>query len=109
MLVVGEYDCCFLPQLTQLLQSTQTNTPMPSRNEIIEMVAQNMYSGRIINNAHRGDIVEMMVLSALGNDWNLVGLGWHPWDKLSESVGIAIKNIKLKDNGRLVDNDNGNS
>lgn len=52
----------------------------PDRSEIIEMVAKQMYSGRILNNAHRGDLVEMMVLAALGPEWRHVGLGWHPWD-----------------------------
>ena len=52
----------------------------PTRDDVIAMVAENMYSGRILNNTHRGDVVEMIVLSALGSDWRLVGLGWHPWD-----------------------------
>ena len=56
-----------------------------------------MYSGKIINNAHRGDIVEMIVLSALGNDWDLVGLGWHPWDLQRggghERVRIQVRQV----------------
>jgi len=44
------------------------------------MVTKYMYSGKILNNVHRGNIVEMMVLSALGSDWKMVSLGWHPWD-----------------------------
>lgn len=52
----------------------------PTRDDVIAMVAENMYSDRILNNSHRGDVVEMIVLSALGSDWRLVGLGWHPWD-----------------------------
>jgi hypothetical protein len=28
----------------------------PSREDIIEMVATHMYRGRIVNNAHRGDL-----------------------------------------------------
>ena len=39
-----------------------------------------MFGGRILNNSHRGDLVEMMVAMALGPDWQFVGLGWHPWD-----------------------------
>ncbi|HEC02430.1 MAG TPA: hypothetical protein ENI81_02740 [Phycisphaerales bacterium] len=58
---------------------TEPNS-MPTRTAIIDMVAAHMYSGRILNNAHRGELVEMMVLAALGNDWRHVGLGWHPWD-----------------------------
>lgn len=52
----------------------------PDRDEVISMVSRIMYSNKILNNAHRGDIVEMMVLSALGSDWRMVSLGWHPWD-----------------------------
>lgn len=53
---------------------------VPDRTQIIDLTAKHMYSGRILNNAHRGDIVEVMVLSALGPEWKHVGLGWHPWD-----------------------------
>lgn len=55
-------------------------TSTPDRTAIIGMVAEHMYGGRILNNAHRGDVVEMMALAALGPDWEHVGLGWHPWD-----------------------------
>jgi hypothetical protein len=68
---------------------------IPTRSDIIEMVAREMYSGRILNNSHRGDVVEMMVLAALGSDWKHVGLGWHPWDlqrgKDFERVRIQVK------------------
>ena len=67
----------------------------PNRGEIIDMVAKHMYSDRIINNSHRGDIVEMMVLSALGDEWNFVGLGWHPWD-LQKSSGVNRVRIQVK-------------
>tara|TARA_B100000686_G_scaffold341999_1_gene420340 strand:+ start:299 stop:868 length:570 start_codon:yes stop_codon:yes gene_type:complete len=53
---------------------------IPTRQEIVKRLADKFYGQGIINNAHRGDVVEMMVLAALGNDWNHVGLGWHPWD-----------------------------
>lgn len=69
--------------------------PYPNRDDIAEMVKSNIYSGRILNNAHRGDVIEMMVLSALGEDWKFVGLGWHPWDlesgSGSERVRIQVK------------------
>jgi hypothetical protein len=39
-----------------------------------------MYSERILNNAHRGVVVETLVLAALGDGWRHVGLGGHPWD-----------------------------
>lgn len=44
------------------------------------MLIDHVYRGRILNNVHRGDVVEMMVLAALGADWRSVGLAWHPWD-----------------------------
>lgn len=73
---------------------TILKTP-PSRDEIITMVVDNMYSDRILNNAHRGDVAEMIVLSALGPGWRSVGLGWHPWDLQrgsgSERVRIQVK------------------
>jgi hypothetical protein len=45
-----------------------------------QLLIEKLYSQRILNNAHRGDFVEMMVLSALGPEWRHVGLGWHLWD-----------------------------
>ena len=56
------------------------------------MVAENFFSGRILNNAHRGDVVEIIVQSALGADWKFVGLGWHPWDlQRGRTPGIATR------------------
>jgi len=70
------------------------NTP-PKRSDVISMIAENMYTDRIINNSHRGDVVEMMVLSALGPGWSLVGLGWHPWD-LQFGSGLDRVRIQVK-------------
>ncbi len=68
---------------------------IPTRDEIIGMVAKEIYGGAILNNSHRGDVVEMMVLHALGPDWKHVGLGWHPWDlqrgKGPERVRIQVR------------------
>jgi hypothetical protein len=52
----------------------------PDRDEVIARVAKSIYGETILNNSHRGDVVEMMVLAALGEEWSFVGLGWHPWD-----------------------------
>ena len=68
---------------------------VPDRDEIIALVAQHMYSGRVLNNAHRGDLVEMMVLAALGPEWRFVGLGWHPWD-LQRGIGDSRARIQVK-------------
>ena len=70
-------------------------TTIPSRNDVVAMVAENMYSNRILNNSHRGNVVEMIVLSALGQNWRLVGLGWHPWD-LQRGSGEDRIRIQVK-------------
>ncbi len=72
----------------------------PSRAKIIEMVAREVYGGRILNNAHRGDAVEMMVLAALGPEWKHVGLGWHPWD-LQRGHGFERVRIQVKQTAAL--------
>lgn len=72
----------------------------PSRLEIVEMVAREIYGGKILNNAHRGDAVEMMVLAALGPDWKHVGLGWHPWD-LQRGQGFERVRIQVKQTAAL--------
>jgi hypothetical protein len=63
----------------------------PGRDEIVQLVADHMYGGRILNNAHRGEVVEMMVLAALGDEWKHVGLGWHPWDLQRGRGGNRIR------------------
>lgn len=81
---------------------TTDNRKVPSRDDIIQMVSREMYSGKILNNAHRGHVVEAMVLSALSPDhalgpdqWRLTALGWHPWDlqrgKGEDRVRIQVK------------------
>lgn len=73
----------------------QDHATRPSRADLINMVAETMYGSQILNNAHRGDLVEMMVLSALGEGWRHVGLGWHPWD-LQKYSGADRVRIQVK-------------
>jgi hypothetical protein len=68
---------------------------IPNRSDVISMTAEKMYSDRILNNSHRGDVVEMIVLSALGSNWRLVSLGWHPWD-LQYGSGESRVRIQVK-------------
>ena len=72
----------------------------PTRNEIVANVAKAIYSGRVLNNSHRGDVVEMTVLAALGSDWKFVGLGWHPWD-LQRGAGKDRVRIQVKHSAAL--------
>lgn len=67
----------------------------PSREEIIDQAAEMMYAGRILNNAHRGDVVEAMVFAALDPAWKFVGLGWHPWD-LQRGHGAQRVRMQVK-------------
>lgn len=68
---------------------------MMERDQIVSLLVQSIYAKRIINNAHRGDLVEIMVLAALGDGWELVGLGWHPWD-LQRGKGPNRVRIQVK-------------
>jgi len=69
----------------------------PSRQELIERVAHMMYGQPILDNSYRGDLVEGMVIGALGPEWDFVGLGWHPWDLQHGSgpdrIRIQVKQI----------------
>lgn len=65
------------------------------RAHIDDLLLSRIYSGPILNNSHRGDVVEMMVLDALGPDWKFVGLGWHPWDLQRGSGGTRVR-IQVK-------------
>lgn len=68
---------------------------VPTRAEILEMVSRKIYGTNILNNSHRGDVVEMMVLAALEPEFSHVGLGWHPWDlqrgKGADRVRIQVR------------------
>ena len=68
---------------------------IPTRQDILQRMVDYMYSPPIINNAHRGDVVKMMVLEALGDKWKHVGLGWHPWD-LQRGDGQDRVRIQVK-------------
>ena len=72
---------------------------MPTKDEhkahINDLLISEVYGGPILNNSHRGDIVEMMVWDALGPDWRFVGLGWHPWD-LQRGTGPERIRIQIK-------------
>ena len=72
----------------------------PTRDQIIGMVAEKIFTPRILNNSHRGDVVEMMVLAALGPEWKFVGLGWHPWD-LQRGSGPNRVRIQVKQSAAL--------
>ena len=73
---------------------------IPTRQDILQQMVDCMYSPPIINNAHRGDVVEMMVLAALGSDWRHVGLGWHPWD-LQRGDGQDRVRVQVKQTAAL--------
>ena len=75
-------------------------TQYPTREEVIQNVADTLYSSSILNNSHRGDVVEMMVLAALGPEWRFVGLGWHPWD-LQRGTGADRVRIQIKQSAAL--------
>jgi hypothetical protein len=66
-----------------------------ARERLHRMLIENLYSNRILNNSHRGDFVEMMVLDALGPEWRHVGLGWNLWD-LQRGTGAARARIQVK-------------
>lgn len=66
-----------------------------SRDDVLKLLVKNIYSEGIINNSHRGDIVEMMALAALGDDWKFVGLGWYPWD-LQRGEGKNRVRVQVK-------------
>lgn len=68
---------------------------MISKEQLQNRLLKEVYSDSILNNSHRGDIVEIMLLEALGSDWELVGLGWHPWD-IETSVGGKRIRLQVK-------------
>lgn len=72
----------------------------PTKDKIIKLMIDEMYSAPILNNAHRGNFVEALVLSALDSDWKLVGLGWHPWD-IQRGVGSERIRIQVKQSAAM--------
>jgi hypothetical protein len=65
------------------------------KKDLQNMLIDCLYSKQILNNSHRGDFVEMMVLRALGKDWQYVGLGWNIWD-LQRGCGKNRARIQIK-------------
>lgn len=59
------------------------------------MLIEKLYWGPVMNNSHRGDFVEMMVLDTLGPDWEHKGLGWNPWD-LQRGSGTDRARIQVR-------------
>jgi len=68
---------------------------MDRREHLHRMLIEKLYSQRILNNSHRGDFVEMIVLDALGPEWRHVGLGWNIWD-LQRGTGKDRARIQVK-------------
>lgn len=68
---------------------------MRDREDFHKLLIEKLYSHPILNNSHRGDFVEMMVLSALGPEWRHVGLGWHLWD-LQRGEGADRVRVQVK-------------
>jgi hypothetical protein len=60
-----------------------------------QLLIEKLYSSPVLNNSHRGDFVEMMVLSALGPEWRHVGLGWNLWD-IQHGTGAERIRIQVK-------------
>ena len=73
---------------------TETNL-VEHRQHLHRMLIEKLYSHRILNNCHRGDFVEIMVLDALGAEWRHVGLGWNIWD-LQRGTGKDRARIQVK-------------
>lgn len=68
---------------------------MELRERIQQLLIETLYSHRILNNSHRGNFVEMMVLDALRPEWRYVGLGWNIWD-LQRGYGVDRARIQIK-------------
>ena len=74
---------------------------MEQKERLHRMLIERLYSHRILNNSHRGDFVEMMVLDALGPEWRHVGLGWNIW---IFNAGTASSAHEFRSNNALPDN-----
>jgi len=64
------------------------------RKDVLKSLLKNIYDQPVINNSHRGDVVEMMVLAALKPmGCRFVGLGWYPWDL---QIGLGDSRIRIQ-------------
>ncbi len=65
-----------------------------SRHEDILTMLRRRYDGPIMNNVCRGDYVECMIASALGDDWRLTwmdGWDWAAWDCEQTPSGARLE------------------
>ena len=58
-------------------------------DQVVDHLMERFYGGPLINNVYRGDYVEEMILSALGEQWKPIG-GWGGWD-LERDDGIRLE------------------
>ena len=58
-------------------------------DQIVDNLMNRFYGEPLINNVYRGDYVEEMILSALGEQWKSFG-GWGGWD-LERDDGIRLE------------------
>ena len=58
-------------------------------DQVVDHLMKRFYGRRLINNVYRGDYVEEMILSALGEQWKPFG-GWGGWD-LERDDGIRLE------------------
>lgn len=69
-------------------------------DRILRSTFEGIFDKPIIDNAMRGYFCEYMIAEALGDECQLVGAGWHPWDlqigpseeELPNRIRIQVKN-----------------
>lgn len=58
-------------------------------HQVVDQLMKRFYGGPLINNVYRGDYVEALILSALGEKWKPIG-EWGGWD-LERDDGIRLE------------------
>ena len=64
-------------------------TENPRHDHIVKILNERFYEKPLIDNVYRGDYVETLILSALGEGWKSVG-GWGSWD-LENEAGVRLE------------------
>lgn len=65
--------------------------------QIVNDIVSRSYNNPLMLNIHRGIYAEYLVLSALGEPWELVG-GWNIWDMQNRTTGVRLE---VKQSARL--------
>lgn len=73
----------------------------PSSTDIREAVFERLFTGRVVQNNFRGEVVETIVAAALGDSWQHCSDGWAGWDFQRKELSGRVLRLQVKQSAAL--------